>query len=227
MEDNYQNDDQEIAETITEEQQTDVFSSSEPESDDEIQMKNDIPSKDLEFDDEEVEEKNVPLFNQIFQFIADIHESILFAIVFAVLLLTLIFRIGYVEGTSMMPTMKENDRYLLSDTFYTPKNGDIVVFAPDSSVDTTEPLWVKRVIATEGQEIYIDPYNNTVKVDGVVIEEPYLGSITTPRSTENPILVPKGYVFLMGDNRMGSRDSRDIGLVDVRRIVGHVLFKFF
>lgn len=196
--------------------------------DNEIQMKEDIPAKELEFDEEEVEEKNVPLFNQIYQFIADIHESILIAVVFAVVLLTLFFRIGYVEGTSMLPTMQENDKYLLSNTLlYTPKRGDIVVFAPDSTIDTTEPLWVKRIIATEGQTVYIDPYNNTVSVDGIILDEPYLGSVTTPRSTENPISVPKGYVFVMGDNRMGSRDSRDIGLVDVRRIIGHVLFKFF
>ena len=138
-------------------------------------------------------------------------------------------RTGFVDGDSMLDTMHENDRYILSNLFYTPKQGDIIVFAPDESQQSEdEKLWVKRVIATEGQKVYINPEDNCVYIDDVKYEEPY---ITQPTYLgpikDNPITVPKGQIFVMGDNRGISKDSRYIGCIDTRRIIGHVLFRVY
>lgn len=166
-------------------------------------------------------------FSNIFTVLSDTLEAAIAAVMVAIILLTLVFRMGFVKGASMLPTMVANDKYILSDIFYEPEQGDIVVFAPDATVKTDEPLWVKRVIATEGQEVYINPDDNCVYVDGIKLDETYLapGTATIAKSTANPITVPEGHVYLMGDNRMVSRDSRDIGCVDIRRIIGNVLFK--
>jgi signal peptidase I len=166
-------------------------------------------------------------FGNIYAGVADVLEAIFAAVVIAIVLLTLVFRMGYVEGTSMLPTMEPGERYILSSVLYDPKQGDVVVFAPDSTVKTDEPLWVKRVIATEGQEVYINPDDNCVYVDGIKLDESYLApfTVTLARATPNPITVPKGCVYLMGDNRGMSRDGRDIGCVDVRRLIGKVIYK--
>lgn len=158
----------------------------------------------------------------------DIAEAIIVAIVASVLILTLVFRTGYVDGSSMEDTMHENDRYIVSGLFYTPKQGDIIVFQPNIA-DEEKKLWVKRVIATEGQTVFIDPADHSVYVDNVKLNEPYLTQQTNPGGTENPMTVPPGYIFVMGDNRGVSRDSRDatVGCIDTRRIVGRVLFRFY
>lgn len=165
-------------------------------------------------------------FTKCFKGIADFTEAVVCAVVFAILLLTIVFRMGYVSGDSMYDTLKDGERYLLSNLFYEPKAGDIVVFAPDSTIQTADPLWVKRVIATAGQEVYIDPDNGSVFIDGIKLDESnYVYSFTSPRTTANPITVPEGCVFLMGDNRLHSKDCRDIGCVDKRRIIGHLILK--
>lgn len=158
----------------------------------------------------------------------DIAEAIIVAIVASVLILTLVFRTGYVDGSSMEDTMHENDRYIVSGLFYTPKQGDIIVFQPNIP-NEEKKLWVKRVIATEGQTVYIDPVEHTVYVDNVLLNEEYISQPTVPGMTENPIIVPEGYIFILGDNRGVSRDSRDasVGCMDTRRIVGRVLFRFY
>lgn len=166
----------------------------------------------------------------------DFIEAIAFAVVFAILIMIFVIRMGYVCGESMLYTMYPDDRYLLSNLFYTPKQGDIVVFAPDSTVKTTDPLWVKRVIATEGQWIDIRDGYVYVSDDADIDEEDRLEENYTryQKSTQTqnaditfPLKVPEGHVFLMGDNRTNSRDSRSIGCVDTRSIIGKVLFKLF
>jgi signal peptidase I len=114
----------------------------------------------------------------------------------------------------------------MTNLFYTPKNGDIVIFrSPSDKFDGT-PL-VKRVIAVEHQEIDINFETGDVMVDGTVIPESYINEPTHSRlDFRGPITVPEGHVFVMGDNRNGSSDSRcsDIGMVDTRYILGKVLF---
>lgn len=139
----------------------------------------------------------------------------------------LLFRIVIVDGTSMNQTLLHGDYLLLmSNTFYrNPQYGDIVVISKDS-FDDGEPI-VKRVIATEGQTVDIDFYAGIVYVDGIALDEPY---VNTPTNTEGgmlfPLKVEEGCVFVMGDNRNRSRDSRypEIGQVDEREILGKAIF---
>ena len=143
------------------------------------------------------------------------------------LVFILLFRIVIVDGTSMNQTLLHGDYLLLmSNTFYrNPQYGDIVVISKDSFDDGN--LIVKRVIATEGQTVDIDFYAGIVYVDGIALDEPY---VNTPTNTEGgmlfPLTVEEGCVFVMGDNRNKSRDSRypEIGQVDEREILGKAIF---
>ena len=155
-------------------------------------------------------------------------EIIVGALVAAILVLTLVCRTGVVEGDSMLPTMYSGDRYIISDLFYTPEQGDIVVFR--SEIDDEDELWIKRVIAVEGQKVYIDPDTYRVYVDDVLLDEPYLeGMVTIPHSTQNPITVPAGCVYVLGDNRGISHDSRyeDLGCVEIGQLAGRVILRFW
>ena len=143
------------------------------------------------------------------------------------LVFLLVFRVVVVEGTSMNQTLLEGDYLLLlNNTFYgEPKQGDIVVISKDS-YDNGTPI-VKRVIAKAGQKVDIDFELGTVYVDGVALEEPY--TLTPTNMQEGisfPLTVDEGCLFVMGDNRNESKDSRhpDIGLIDEREVLGKVIF---
>ena len=147
-------------------------------------------------------------------------------------------RICSVSGGSMLPTLKSEEKLLVSGIGYQPEYGDIVVFHQinDQYPGYNEPI-IKRVIATEGQHVVIDFKKATVTVDGTVLEEPYIGlypdqryHVTAEHHYVNGIfdaVVPPGCVFLMGDNRNGSMDSRSvvISFVDERRILGEVIVR--
>ena len=142
----------------------------------------------------------------------------------------LLFRMVIVSGSSMYSTLWDGDwLLLLSSTFYqNPEYGDIVVASKDSFRDG-EPI-IKRVIATEGQIVDIDFEQGIVYVNGNALEEDYISTPTTNwEGIDFPIVVSKGCIFVMGDNRMGSMDSRDpdIGQVDTREILGKALFLMF
>lgn len=154
-------------------------------------------------------------------------ESGLMAIVTVILLFTFAGRLVGVVGESMLPTLNSSDRLIATHVFYTPKYGDIVVVTKPNM--RNEPL-IKRVIAVGGQELDIDFESNSVFVDGVKLNEPY---ILEPMDTDSeselelPLTVPEGYVFIMGDNRNNSWDSRvsDIGLIDERHILGKIVYR--
>jgi signal peptidase I len=143
------------------------------------------------------------------------------------LVLLLLFRIVIVSGPSMNATLIDGDTLLLlSNIFYTdPKPGDIIV-ASKESFKNGEPI-IKRVIATEGQEVDIDFTAGIVYVDGVPLEEDYT---LTPTNLEEgnrfPMVVDDGCIFVMGDNRNMSKDSRnpEIGLIDRREVLGKAMF---
>lgn len=143
------------------------------------------------------------------------------------LILLLCFRAVIVEGDSMNSTLIDGDYLLLlNNIFYTdPQPGDIVVAAKESFRDG-EPI-IKRVIAIEGQVVDIDFDKGIVYVDGVALDEPYVYSPTTnSEGVRFPLTVEKGCVFVMGDNRSFSRDSRypEIGQIDRRQLLGKAIF---
>ena len=144
-----------------------------------------------------------------------------------VIIMLLVFRMVVVSGSSMYDTLKHGDYLLLlSNSFYKePVQGDIVVISKESFDDGT-PI-VKRVIATEGQTVDIDFEAGIVYVDGVALEEPYTYTLTeTGGGVKFPLTVYEDFVFVLGDNRNGSRDSRypEIGLIDKREIIGKAIF---
>ena len=142
---------------------------------------------------------------------------------------SLVLRVVVVKGTSMNDTLKDGDYLLiLSNVFYrNPKQGDIIVVSKDT-FDNGAPI-VKRVIATEGQKVDIDFIQGIVYVDDVPLDEPYtLTPTNLYEGIEFPLIVDEGCLFVLGDNRNGSRDSRHptIGLVDKREVIGKVIFLF-
>ena len=146
-------------------------------------------------------------------------------LIFVTILFVFAIRLVGVVGDSMYPTLHNGDKLtLLSNFFYEPKVGDIVVLkAPD--FDDDKPI-VKRVIATEGQTVDIDFTTGEVYVDGVLQDEPYINEPTyRDNGTEFPLTVPENCIFVMGDNRNHSTDSRDprIGCVDQRYVLGKAL----
>lgn len=139
------------------------------------------------------------------------------------LVLLLLFRIVIVSGPSMNATLIDGDYLLLlsNNIYRNPKHGDIIVASKDD-FKNGEPI-IKRVIATEGQTVDIDFEAGIVYVDGIALEENYT---LTPTNREEgvqfPIVVEKGCLFVMGDNRNESKDSRnpEIGQVDKREVLG-------
>ena len=155
------------------------------------------------------------------------------ALVYSVLAVVVIFTFGIrligVEGHSMVPTLQEGDRLLVANPmFYNDfKYGDIVVLTKESFL--SEPI-VKRVIAVGGQTVDIDFDSGSVYVDGVLLKEDYINELTfTTDGTEFPVTVPEGSVFVMGDNRNHSNDSRDVnlGTVDTRHMIGKAVAVIF
>ena len=170
-------------------------------------------------------EENVSLQTSILLYLHDL--VYLLAAVIVVFLLC--FRVVVVSGTSMNHTLLDGDYLLLlGDMFYRdPKAGDIIV-ASKQSFDNGKPI-VKRVIATAGQTVDIDFDHGIVYVDGVALEEDYINSPTTMKEgIVFPLVVDEGCLFVLGDNRGASKDSRnpEIGLIDKREVLGKVVFLF-
>lgn len=139
----------------------------------------------------------------------------------------LIFRVIVVSGDSMYSTLVDGDYLLLlSNVFYQePKQGDIIVASKDSYDDGA--AIIKRVIATEGQIVDIDFENGIVYVDGLPLEEPYIQNLTTrAEGVLFPLIVEEGCIFVLGDNREVSKDSRhpEIGLIDTRQVLGKAIY---
>ena len=152
-------------------------------------------------------------------------QCIVTALVCGIFIFVFIGRTIGVDGTSMLQTLHHHDRVVMSNLFFTPKYGDIVIFHSSSEDFGGTPL-VKRVIAVAGQTVDINFDTNEVFVDGKLLNEPYINEPTRIRSDfEGPVTVPEGHVFVMGDNRNRSSDSRDhrVGMVDTRQILGKVL----
>lgn len=171
------------------------------------------------------EEKKVSSSENLFEWV----ETLVIAFFAVILFFTFVFRLAAVNGESMLPTLVDKDRLIVSYLFYTPKNGDIVIVNNDNPA--LEKVIVKRVIATEGQTVDIDFDSGEVKVDGKVLQEDYINNLTLldEGGHDYPVTVPENCVFVMGDNRMNSLDSRDsrVGFVPEEEILGKVSLRIF
>ena len=153
----------------------------------------------------------------------DMLQSVCAAVVFGILIFIFIFHVTTVRGSSMNDTLLGGDRLFTSDLFYTPEQGDIVIFRTPYY---DEPL-IKRVIAVGGQTVDIDFQTGAVYVDGILQQEDYIKEPTrTSNGFSGPLTVPEGMLFVMGDNRTNSNDSRlpAIGCIDVRAVQGKAFF---
>ena len=174
------------------------------------------------------EEEKLPSDQQMRLDLYDWIQSLMVALVICVALFIFCVRVIDVSGSSMWPTLKNGDKMIVSDLFYKPKYGDVIVFKTDN-YDPNKAL-VKRVIATEGQEISIDFDRGVVYIDGSPIEEDYIAELTTTKlDFIGPQKVPEGCIFVMGDNRNASTKSRkkEIGMVDERMILGRAYYVAF
>ena len=153
-------------------------------------------------------------------------RDLMYMLVTILLVFLLFFRVIVVSGDSMYSTLMDGDYLLLlGNLFYqNPEHGDVVVISK-KSFDDGKPI-VKRVIAVEGQTVDIDFENAIVYVDGIALEEPYINSPTTfNEGTVFPVTVAENCIFVLGDNRGVSRDSRDpvIGQIDRREVLGKAI----
>lgn len=151
-------------------------------------------------------------------------QALVMALVVLILVFTLVGRIIGVDGSSMVPTLHDRDMLILQSIGYEPRRNDVVVLTKESFSD--QPI-VKRVIAVGGQTVDIDYSTSTVYVDGEALDEPYINEFMLDQGpdTYTHVEVPEGYIFVMGDNRNHSTDSRfpRIGLVDERCVLGRAL----
>ena len=161
-------------------------------------------------------EKNRAIRLEVYEWL----QSIISALLACVLIFVFAARVIGVIGSSMEPTLYWGDKIIISNLFYTPQQGDIIVLRKDTFKD--DPI-VKRVIAVGGQTVDINFDEGVVYVDGVALEEDYVAEPTYREiDFRGEITVPDGCVFVLGDNCNASSDSRDnsIGCVDERYILG-------
>ncbi len=183
--------------------------------------------------------KAVPFWQEIL----DIAETVLISVFVVLLLFSYVSRPVTVDGRSMNPTLIDGDKLLMYRILYEPKQGDIVVVnnhegyvldsdnkVVSSGYSLNEPI-IKRVIAVAGQQIVVDETEGHVYVNGVALQEDYINDRTTTNDGAfvYPITIPKGYIFVMGDNRNKSTDSRSsaVGLVPVEDVLGRAYFRYY
>ena len=179
-------------------------------------------------------------FKQFLCDAADVIESVTTAIFVVMLVFTYLICTAVVEGDSMVPTLENGDRLMVSRLDKTYETGDILILNSASAYTfddagqlTAAPglgkRIVKRLIAQSGQEVNIDFDEGIVYVDGKALEEPYTSTLTKRdnRAFTYPLTVPEGYVFVLGDNRHISKDSRhpEVGMIAEEDIIGRVLIR--
>ncbi len=223
---------------LNEEIKDEVIAEANEADDNEEYVKIEIDSVTEETEDGEVielldieEEKPK---KSILREILDWVYSIAMALAVVMVLHIFVFIMVNVSGSSMYPTLVDGDRLIASRLYFEPKNEDIVVVEPYLTEGTVKgkmmfgrTLYIKRIIATEGQTI--DIKNTKVYIDGEELSEEYIADSvrTIASSTELPVTIPEDHVFVMGDNREHSLDSRDksVGIIRNEQIVGKAVFR--
>ena len=154
-------------------------------------------------------------------------QALVTAVVSVVLLFTFGVRLISVNGPSMQNTLYTGDELLiLNSMFCAFKAGDVVVLNAYNAEEPLNETLVKRIVAVGGQTVDVDPVSGTVTVDGQELDEPYIKEPTyTTAGTQFPLTLAEDEVFVMGDNRNHSSDSRDVrlGAVNVGYLQGKVL----
>lgn len=161
------------------------------------------------------------------RFVYEWLDSLIFAFITILIIFTFFFRIVGVSGVSMLPTLQDGNWLAIRAINTEIDRGDIVVITQPNALN--EPL-IKRVIAVGGDTVDIDFLNGAVSVNGEVIDEPYIYEPTHRSSNVVfPLTVPEGCVFVMGDNRNDSLDSRSqtVGFIDTRYILGVAEFRLY
>ncbi len=194
-------------------------------------------NEEIEVNEIEPEIEASPKKNSFLKEIFEWVQAIAVALIVAFLLRNYVLTLAKVDGQSMEPTLQHADRLYVNRVAYTPQKGDVIIFEPAS--DPGRP-YIKRVIATEGDTLYIDFATGDVYVNDEIIDEPYISEPThltgsyiqfrmmsDSYSKENPIKIEEGYFWAMGDNRNASKDSREIGPIPVKELIGHATFRFW
>ena len=195
--------------------------------------------------EDEIEEENEKKRNFSKELIEWL-EVVSTAIIAVVLIFSFVFRIATISGDSMLNTLiggnqfngNNGDKVIITNIAYEPDNGDIVVISRNAENSVAGQLTgqgpiIKRVIAKGGQTVDIDFENGIVYVDGVALKEDYISTPTTTKAdVEFPVYVPEGYIFVLGDNRQDSLDSRftqigNGGLIDTRYVLGHAIYRIY
>ena len=164
-------------------------------------------------------------------------DVVVASVVVVVILFTFVFRIVKIDGDSMNNTLIDGERVIITDMFYTPKRGDVVVISRNTENSSVvgsykEPI-IKRVIATEGDIVDIDFLSGIVYVNNVALNEPYIKEPTYRMGdVKFPLVVKENCIFVLGDNRNDSKDSRsseigEDGQVDVKYVLGHAILRVF
>lgn len=154
-------------------------------------------------------------------------SSIMVSFVVIFIIFCFFFRVVQVSGGSMTNTLQNGDWLLVSNNGDDIKFGDIIVASPPTYENG--PV-IKRVIGVEGDEIYIDFEKGLVYVNGEVLDEPYAKTLTNESyDVTFPVKVPEDHIFVLGDNRNGSLDSRStkIGFIHEKYVLGRVLIRIF